>query len=106
MVFTGECDVRWERDLHRGLERVERKQDVIFDLSQVEFMDARCVGRLIAFQNRRRAAHLKSADLVVRPGTLLERLFHMANVEREFNIVRSLDELVEKNGSPIEVEYL
>jgi anti-anti-sigma factor len=106
MVFAGECDVGCESELHRELESSERKPEVIFDLSQVEFMDARCVGQLVAFQNRRRSADLKPADFIVRSGAPIERLFEIVSMEREFNIAQSLDELVEKKGSTIEVRYV
>ena len=91
LTLKGEVDISNVADLQRALQATPPEDLIVVDMSAVEFLDSTALAALVRFRNAS-AARGASVTLVI-ASQLVQRIFDITNFDREFKIVRSLEDV-------------
>lgn len=91
LTLGGEVDVSNVGDCQRALGAMPAADVVVIDMSAVEFLDSTALAALVRYRNVT-AARGGSVTLVI-ASTLVQRIFDITNFDREFKIVKRLEDV-------------
>ncbi len=91
LTLTGEVDISNVGDFQRALEATPHEDVIVIDMASVEFLDSTALAALVRFRNAR-VARGSSVTLVI-ASPLVQRIFDITNFDREFKIVRRLEDV-------------
>ena len=104
LTLTGDYDVAYRSALRAELEAVRGSKSLVVDLSGVTFMDSSCVGELVGLHGSRVAAGYPPLT-VVQNDLIVKRLFGLLGLDRVFNTVDSIDDVVPPTASAVVRQY-
>jgi len=76
-------------ELRRKLEPLRDEKDVVFDFTEVRFLDASCLSAFVRLHKERRAAGFRRETIILPKTSPIRRLFAAAGVMNLFKIVES-----------------
>lgn len=91
LTLTGEVDISNVADFQRALEATPSEDLIVIDMGAVEFLDSTALAALVRFRNVRVARGSSVALVIASP--LVQRIFDITNFDREFKIVRRLEDV-------------
>lgn len=91
LTLKGEVDISNVADFQRALQAVPQADLIVVDLAAVGFLDSTALAALVRYRNVT-AARGGSVTLVI-ANPLVQRIFHITNFDREFKIVRRLEDV-------------
>lgn len=91
VTLKGEVDISNVADFQRALEATPAEDLIVIDMSEVAFLDSTALAALVRFRNAS-AARGSSVTLVI-ASQLVQRIFDITNFNRDFKIVRRLEEV-------------
>ena len=91
LSLTGEVDISNVADFQRALAATPIEDLIVVDMSGVEFLDSTALAALVRFRNAS-VARGSSVTLVI-TNALVQRIFDITNFDREFKIVRRLEDI-------------
>lgn len=91
LTLKGEVDISNVADFRRALEAVPREELIVVDMSEVEFLDSTALAALVRYRNVTAARGASVTLVIAKP--LVQRIFDITNFDREFKIVRRLEDV-------------
>ncbi|HEV3091324.1 MAG TPA: hypothetical protein VGX91_07780 [Candidatus Cybelea sp.] len=89
MIFSGEYDISVRSQLRIDLARIAATPKVVFDLSEVTFVDAGTIGELMRFHDMRAFMQLQRETIVAQDPHVV-KILHLMNVGTLFSLTESL----------------
>lgn len=91
ITLTGEVDISNVADFQRALAATPVEGVIVIDMGKVEFLDSTALAALVRFRN---ASVAKGSSVTLVIGSpLVQRIFDITNFDREFKIVRRLEDV-------------
>jgi anti-anti-sigma factor len=103
VVFAGEYDVAYQKQLRREFSRLENEASVVLDFSGVTYVDSTCIAELLMLSRSRQERGFDRETIVIPAGTRIARMFEVANLMSVFNVVERFDGSTD--GKPSFVRY-
>jgi anti-anti-sigma factor len=91
VTLKGEVDISNVADFQRALQAAPAEDLIVIDMSEVEFLDSTALAALVRFRNAS-VARGSSVTLVI-ASQLVQRIFDITNFNRDFKIVRRLEDV-------------
>jgi anti-anti-sigma factor len=91
LTLNGAVDISNVADLQCALQAVPEPDPLVIDMSTVEFLDSTALAALVRYRNAT-VARGGSVTLVI-GSPLVKRIFDITNFDREFKIVRHLEDV-------------
>lgn len=91
LKLNGELDISNVADLQQAFEAVPASEQIVIDMAEVEFLDSTALAALVRYRNG--AVARGSAIVLVIANPLVQRIFDITNFNREFTIVRRLEDV-------------
>jgi anti-anti-sigma factor len=104
IVFAGEYDLTSKEQLRTTLALLSTVPRVIFDFSDVTYLDSTVITELIRMRNLRAASGFKRETIVFQHPQL-KRVFDILQMGKLFRLVGTLDEAIDKDGADVIVRY-
>jgi anti-anti-sigma factor len=104
MVFSGEYDLTQKLSVRADLASLLGESEIILDMSEVTYLDSTFVSELMRLRAHRADRNLQTPS-IVRTSASVKRLFSLLNLAACFRLADTLDELLAKNGEPVEIHY-
>jgi anti-sigma B factor antagonist len=91
LTLNGEIDISNVADVQRALDAMPPEDRVVIDMSAVEFLDSTALAALVRYRN---ATVARGGDVtLIIENALVLRIFQITNFDREFKIVRRLEDV-------------
>ena len=91
LTLTGQIDISNVRDLQQGLAEAPESEELVVDMSTVDFLDSTALAALVRYRNAM-ATNGTAVTLVI-TSPLVRRIFDITNFDREFTIVARLEDI-------------
>lgn len=104
MVFSGEYDLASREELRRAFDFLSGRPNAILDFTGVTYVDSTVLCELARMHETRAAAGRGLPTLVVRNPSII-KIFHIASMIDMFRMAETLDDVVRKDGAPVQIEY-
>lgn len=91
VVFSGEYDLANKDGLRRELERFETSDGLVFDLTDVTFIDSTFLTELVRLEKGRKVNSLGRLTIVSPEGSAVRRLFNMTGLASIVIFVETCD---------------
>lgn len=91
LALKGEVDISNVADFQRALEAVPEADTVVIDMSAVPFLDSTALAAIVRYRNASAARGCSVTLVIANP--LVLRIFEITNFDREFKIVRRLEDI-------------
>lgn len=91
LTLNGEVDISNVAHFQNALAATPAEDVVVIDMSAVEFLDSTALAALVRYRNAT-VARGGSVTLVI-ANPLVQRIFDITNFDREFKIVRRLEDV-------------
>jgi anti-anti-sigma factor len=103
-VFSGEYDLSHKLSLRADFDSLCDKSTVILDMTAVSYLDSGVINEILRLHMLRIERHLSPLS-IVRSSPNLKRLFAISFLNALFCIVDTLNEVLPKDGEPVDIQY-
>ena len=105
MTLIGEYDISSRDRLNGAFDRLRDAGHVIFDLTEVSYLDSTAVSAFLRLHKARNDRGLQRETVVI-AHYAVRKLFHILDLAQVFHIVDRLEDAIPKNSHSFELDFV